>query len=654
MTLTRCRSLALALLAALAVAVTVPADSAAAEDGAPLPLAADASVQGVLGAGGAWCWFSDPRSVHVVSPTPRTFTGWIDSNGRIVVSAYDHETRALKHVTVMSFFVVDDHNNPSLLAHPDGNVSVFWSGHNGTTIWIRTTTRPGDITSFGAVRALRNFAPGDRVTTYTNPVRLPGESGRIYLFFRSGHTHQAFVTSDDEGVTWSDARVLVEQPGHRPYVKYDSDGDRTIAFAYTDGHPDEIRSSLYYSAMRDGQLLRADGATIGRVDDGPPAPGGGDLLWDAKATGVSAWVHDVALDANRWPVVVFATLRSATDHRYHYARYDGTAWRVQEIALAGGSIASDSREPSYSAGITLDHEDPSTVYLARPSADPTVAEIERWRTPDAGASWTAEAITQNSPVTNVRPISPRGLPDGAPLQAVWMFGAYPYFTTFRTSLSGLASYTRGTQAASALQVGASGTVTRPGNPVRLTGRLVDPATDAGLEGRELTLVSRVPGLTTWHRVEEARTDVDGTAFVDVAPTRSTEYAFDWPGDDSLAESRSPAALLSVLQPTAVRISGPTAPVMLGSPISIHARLVRSTGTPIGGQLTTLYGRRTGTLAWTTLATRSSAADGLVTFRRLLQQPTDYRVGFAGQGTLLPSTSGALTRRPVAPPISGPV
>src|SRR5687768_7894234 len=117
MTLTRYRLLALALVAAVGAAVAVPVRAAAAAE--PLPLAADAAVQGVLGAGGAWCWFSDPRSVHVPAPTPTTFTGWIDSSGRIVVSAYDHTTRALRHVTVMSFFVVDDHNNPSLLAHPD-------------------------------------------------------------------------------------------------------------------------------------------------------------------------------------------------------------------------------------------------------------------------------------------------------------------------------------------------------------------------------------------------------------------------------------------------------------------------------------------------------------------------------------------------------
>ena len=55
-----------------------------------------------------------------------------------------------------------------------------------------------------------------------------------------------------------------------------------------------------------------------------------------------------------------------TDHRYHYARWTGSAWQVNEIIAAGGSIAEEAGgSPRYSGGITLDHEDPSRVYLSR-------------------------------------------------------------------------------------------------------------------------------------------------------------------------------------------------------------------------------------------------------------------------------------------------
>ncbi|MCA1720152.1 MAG: BNR repeat-containing protein [Actinobacteria bacterium] len=625
------------LLALLGVPAAASAD-------APLPRAADASQLSVLGDGAAWCWFSDPRSVYLRSPRPHTLTAWIDSTGRIVVSSFDHGTRQAAWVTLRTLFAVDDHNNPSLLVHPDGRVSVFWSGHNEGAIWIRTMTRPGDIASFGPSRAITAFAPGDRVVTYTNPILLPGESGRIYLFFRSGYLHQAFITSDDDGLTWSPAVVAVEEPNQWPYVKYDSDGASTIAMAFTDGHPDERKSSVFYSAIRAGQYLHANGSVIKQVVDGPLTPAQGDLLWSAADSGVSGWVHDVALDAAGHPVVVFATIPSPTDHRYHYARYDGTAWKVQQLATAGGAIATNGREPSYSGGITLDHANPSIVYLSRPAADPAVDEIERWRTPDAGASWVAEAITSASTETNVRPVRPRGLPSDAQMQAIWMSGPYPYFTSFRTSLFGSAAIDRGTAAPTLMRVSASSLAVVPGSPVSLRARLLD-AGGSVLPAAEVTLVQRPAGATVWRRVAEDRTDQDGMVRFDVWPLAGTEYQVLWPGDDLLAPSSSPAVQVQVVRPTAVRTSVPAAPIPVGGVLALSARLVSVAG-GVGGRTVTLVGRRPGALGWTTLMTARTGPDGLVVFRRLLMQPTVYAVRFAGDGLNLPSTSANVVLTPV--------
>lgn len=625
------------LLPLLLLGLLLSAGAARAVDALP----AAPAVQSQLGTGGAWCWFSDPRAIHLPSPTPTTFTGWIDADGRIVVSAYDHTTQRVRRVTVRTSFFVDDHNNPSLLAHADGRISVFWSGHNGDAILVRTTERPGDIGTFGPVRSITAFAPGDPVVTYTNPVRLPGQGGRIVLFFRSGFSHQAFVTSDDDGATWSPATVLVENGRERPYVKYDGDGDRTVATAYTDGHPDELKTSVHYAALRDGVLRRADGSVLQALADGPLDARTGDLLWDAAATGVSGWVHDVALDAQGRPVVVFATIRSRTDHRYHYARWDGARWTVTELGSAGGSISAGGTEPSYSGGITLDHSDPSVLYLSRPGADPAIDEIERWQTPDGGTSWVAEALTHDSDVTNVRPVRPRGLPAGSAMDAVWMRGSYPSFTGFQTSLQAQAPVLSTAAAASAVRVSAASLVADRGTGVRLGARLVD-ATGWPAAGREVTLERRAPGTTAWRRVEERRTAVDGSVVFPVVVERTYEHRVVWPGDEALEPSTSPVVQVAVAPARSVlRSSVRTLP----GQVQLSVRLLDAAGRSHGDRPVVLSGRAAGATAWTTLARVRTRTDGLAVHVRGLLRPTEYRWTFAGDAGLLPSSGPVLAARP---------
>ena len=36
-----------------------------------------------------WCWFSDPRAVYYEGNFKRTYSGWIDSFGDILISSYN-------------------------------------------------------------------------------------------------------------------------------------------------------------------------------------------------------------------------------------------------------------------------------------------------------------------------------------------------------------------------------------------------------------------------------------------------------------------------------------------------------------------------------------------------------------------------------------
>ena len=228
-------------------------------------------------------------------------------------------------------------------------------------------------------------------------------------------------------------RSLISVAGERPYAKYDSDGAATIHVAFTNAHPREADDvNVYYAAYRDGELWRADGSRAGALA-APLAPLDADLVYDGPE---NAWVHDVAHDADGRPVIVFARFPAPGDHRYMYARWGGSAWVVHEIMAAGGSISDDGREEQgMSAGITLDHEDSSVVYLSH-HVDGQY-EVEAWRTADGGASWEERrVVTAGSSVKNVRPVSPRGLmPFAGDLAVVWMRGVYSSYIDYSTSIT---------------------------------------------------------------------------------------------------------------------------------------------------------------------------------------------------------------------------
>jgi hypothetical protein len=379
---------------------------------------------------GAWCWFADPRAVHF---NGRTFVGWTAQNGDIEIAAYDHTTLTRTTARVGNEQPVDDHNNPAIQILPDRRVRVYWSLHGGSEMWYRTSLAPEDVTAWGPLERVGSTTPGGHGYSYPNPVHLSAE-GATYVFFRGGNWNPTFAVQPDGQSAWSPAANVVYLEGERPYMKVASNGVDRIAFAYTDGHPAELEDvNIHYAEYRagpDAGLYTAGGRRIGALGQQAP-PTAGDMVYDPP---FKTWVHDVTLDAGGRPVVVFAGFPTQDDHRYFYARWTGEEWDVHELVAAGGSMNEDGRQPYYSGGITLDHESPDTVYLAREVDG--VFEVETWRTPDGGGTWSSTAITAASDEKNVRPVSPRGmLPFSSDLGVIWMRGAYPHYLRFQTSIA---------------------------------------------------------------------------------------------------------------------------------------------------------------------------------------------------------------------------
>jgi hypothetical protein len=163
-----------------------------------------------------------------------------------------------------------------------------------------------------------------------------------------------------------------------------------------------------------------------------------DLVYDANKTNVRSWIWDIAADGKDRPVIVYSRLPEETDHRYHYARWTGKKWEDREICAAGPWFPETPEgkkepEPHYSGGVTLDHADPSVVYLSRKIKG--VFEIEKWTTRDDGKTWKSEALTTNSAHHNVRPFVVRGHPKKAEPRVLWMNNEkYVHYTDYRTAI----------------------------------------------------------------------------------------------------------------------------------------------------------------------------------------------------------------------------
>jgi hypothetical protein len=397
-----------------------------------------------LGPGG-WSWFGDPRAVYHAGKHRRTYTGWIDRAGNVVVASIDHDSGAIARATLHKGLGVDDHNNPSLLVRPDGRIEAFYSAHNGPVMYSRRTKRPEDVTVWEAERRLSTNLPGRFGVTYPSPVRLADER-RDYLFWRGGDWSPAFATRDD-GRDWSKAKRLLTPPGgrkkgktaRRPYLKVATNNRDTIAIALTADHPHAYNTGIRFVMYRDGALRRADGSVITSMRGLPLGARRTEVVYAAGRYKPKAWLGDVALDAEGRPVIVFVVLHGLRDHRYRYARWTGERWTTHDIARAGNTINAvdafkappDPAKMSYTPGVVLDHTDPSVVYLSRLVGK--THEIERWETPDDGATWTSRKITSNSKVPNMRPVSPRNHPPGE-LEVLWMRGRYGGYLRYLTDV----------------------------------------------------------------------------------------------------------------------------------------------------------------------------------------------------------------------------
>lgn len=418
----------------------------------------------VLSDDGGWSWYQDERAV-VHEGT--LYVGAVASGvhdpareGNVELIAHDLATRKTRIVVLHERLERDDHDVPALLVRPDGRLLAVYARHGTDQLMrYRISERPGDGGGWRTEARLERRE--NRGITYSNVFHLARENGgrgRLYNFYRGDGWDPNFVVSDDAGETWQDGGRLLEGPD-RPYLKYASNGEDTIHFVTTDGHPRVLDNSIYHGFLRGGVVHASDGVPLQALADGPVSPTRATRVFAGDADNV-AWTTDLALDDEGRPFVAFSVQKDAAaykkdepnvgngqDHRYHQARWDGSAWQVHEMARAGSRIY--PAESDYTGLVALVPGDPDRVFIST-NADPVTGqplvsaadgrrhwEIFEGVTGDEGETWSWTPVTRDSTDDNLRPIVP-AWDEGIIL--LWLRGTMTSYTRYDLDVVGIVGY----------------------------------------------------------------------------------------------------------------------------------------------------------------------------------------------------------------------
>lgn len=362
----------------------------------------------------------------------------ITSEGNVQVTSWSLKTNSVEIKTLRRDFGKDDHDVPGMLLRMDGYLMAFYCKHHQEPLmYYHVTAQPDNVIEW---QPEQTYDAGVKdYFTYSNPFQLSAENGRIYNFWRGIDFNPTWSAPDDNGKTWSKgANHIYFRKGDRPYVKYASNDIDTIHFAFTEAHPETMNTSIYHAYYISGYVYKSDGRPIRKLQERPVHPSEATLVYNGtNALTGRAWVWDMAIDSNGFPVIVFSTHPSPIDIRYCYARWNGSAWEENQIAFAGTPLYKE--QEFYAGGICLDPDNVNVVYLSSNVNITTGGlnpgghyELYKGDLGMNGTSWRWQAITANSSQDNLRPIVPTHHPGRT--FVMWLQGKYNTYQDYKTKV----------------------------------------------------------------------------------------------------------------------------------------------------------------------------------------------------------------------------
>ncbi len=390
---------------------------------------------------GIWTWFTMPEAVQVGD---YIYLGTVSSDGRCRAHRINLNDQTTQTFDLSGVLEIDDHNNGSVLARPDGSVVFFYGSHNDTEFKYRIWNGSGSFTSSGSwtTQAARGLGGGPY--SYPKPFIFPGDtvSGRVWLFHRrwtdgggttrtmAYRTTNTLTGTSDPFSAYTD--VLLET-GQRPYVVMWQDGNK-LHCAASNAQPNEstfLTIRHFYAEMTAGALVwkTSDGTTISglpfaisattRVDDG------GD---------VKRWVSDIQTGSDGHPRILWMKYpgNDGSLIEYWHSRWTGSAWVAHKITDDGAGLYLG--EPFYHGGLRFKRTDVTRIFLSAPISG--VRQVQEWSTSDNGATWASvRALTTGGTAGSPLKARPIGVnnSDGR-VSVLWWQGTYTTFENYSTSV----------------------------------------------------------------------------------------------------------------------------------------------------------------------------------------------------------------------------
>ena len=301
--------------------------------------------------------------------------------------------RLIAHQRLTPRLTIDDHNNPSLYVRTDGRIMVFY---RPTTARRCSTGSPPSRTRSRASRRRTGSGRtrlGDgatRTRTRFGPTAGCGCCSGAPTGSRLHDPRGAVVARADPRSRAALTRAPRRAPRPRrapPALRQVRERRRAHPRDVHRGQPRDFPNSIWYAWFDHTGIYRASGRRVARLGAAPPVR----RLDRVRAnSGYQQWALDIAVSPFG-PIIVY--MRRTLRPEYWWARYDGRRWRNYRITR----YAHTPRSPGAVGGATLDHEDPSIVYLSRLTPDRPGHDVEVWRTPDGGRSWKRTTITRSRP-----------------------------------------------------------------------------------------------------------------------------------------------------------------------------------------------------------------------------------------------------------------